>query len=659
MVRRKQKRIKTRDVYFLFGSGHPKDGRVVRSNGFIHFDLVKIEEEEYALCFNFDGKEIRLTGSGCRGWFEGWRAELLFSGFAPVLVLQLAHSDGTRAVWYLGSDGSRLAGHIDELDHGTRQLVRNAAARLLRPLTRSLLEDAQPLLSPIEQDFLYLAQEIKLEIFASVKDLLLPAPETQTVSGSIGYLPIAAREGCQVVLPCKYLNATLQHKFQDTLLETLQAGHHTFRIASPFDGDALEAQGSLCFDDFHFAYRFIDESRDVVFYLIVGYEVSQAYCLYFPVADLLICLPQEIQLSQLIAKHLAIWLPQHFIHFTSEYISYLQGPCCGITSLLRAPPWTHIGHQLWNELTGIDNILKKTNLVGSVEWVVPDGERAVEFYGPIDKLFPQLRGRVLRGLRNATDAIQYVYSNKRLAVRITQSFVSADLRSRVLNHAASSVSTSRDLMRLKHGAKKPIILLGLRVENRTLVNLSSFFHFCIERILMAFPESRFIIDGHNVASARGSKYRSHGECIDEARIVERTEQDIFENLKGHFGDDVVTNSVGLTIAEALQLANQSDFFISPWGAGLAKYRWVCNKPGFIITSKWNLTRRADLGIYDRPDMLEEPSPTYWIDEALVTDQPEAPRIVSAGDHPQWSNFSVHEERTIESILEALRQTVEL
>ena len=34
-----------------------------------------------------------------------------------------------------------------------------------------------------------------------------------------------------------------------------------------------------------------------------------------------------------------------------------------------------------------------------------------------------------------------------------------------------------------------------------------------------------------------------------------------------------------------------------WGAGLAKYRWVCNKPGLLLTGEWNLRHREDLHIY--------------------------------------------------------------
>ena len=629
----------------------------MKPSSFIHPDPLRVIDNQSCLCFDFNGKQIRLAGSGCGGLFEGWRAEFLFSGFAPILILQLAHLDGRRAAWYLGSDGSRLAGHIDELNASSRQLVRNAAARLLRSLTRALLEDPQPTLNGLEQDYLRLDQQIKLEIFNSVKDVLLPPPETQVLSESQGCLPLATRGGRQIVLYHEHLRSTLQHDFQDLLVETLQAGHCAFHMPSPLDGELLEVQGSLCFDDFHFAYRFFDRTHDLVFYLIVGYEVSEAYCLYFPVLDLVIHLPHKTGLSQLIAQHLAIWIPQHFVHFTDDYIKYLQGSTAGITSLLRAPPWTHIGHQLWNELTGIDNLLKATSLKGNVEWAVPDGERAVEFYGAIDKLFPQLQDRVVRGLRDATDAIRYIYSNKRLAVRVTRSLVSADLRARVLSHAAASAPASPDLTRLRDLAKRPVVLLGLRVENRTLVDLGSFYQLCIDHILNEYPESRFILDGHNVAGAGGAKFRSHGERAEDLPVLEQTEQDILKMLQGRFGHDIVVSSVGLTIAESLQLINHSDFFISPWGAGLAKYRWICNKPGFIFTSEWNLTHRGELRIYDHSDMMEDPSPATWIDAALVTDRPDSPRIVSAGNHPQWSNFSIQEELAIETIVEALAQAV--
>lgn len=626
----------------------------MKVSNFIHYDPLRVIQGQSYLCFDFADSQVNLTGSGCGGLGEGWRAEFLFSGFSPILVLQLAHTSGTRSVWYVSSDGSRLAGSVNELDSHSRQLLRSVASRVLQFFTRSLVEDVQPNLRPLERDFLKLDQSIRVEIFELVKELLLPAPEVRVVEREAGITPIlVGNDARPVTLHHDHVFAILTPSFQNVLIDMLQTKNNIFSISSPVTGKSVKVQATLCFDDFHFAYRFFEKDNQFVFYLIAGYEVSETYCLYFPSPNLLICLTNKVALSRIISEHLSIWIAKHFIRFASEYVKHLQNPISGVTSLMRAPPWTHIGHQLWNELTGIDNVLKRTSLESNLSWVVPDGEQAIEFYGRIDDLFPQINGKVIRGLRDATEVIQYVYSNNRLPVRLTQGFVSADLRSRILKHAALLTPISHELAHSLEFKKWPLILLGLRVENRTLIDLKVFYQRCITKILALYPEARFVIDGYNVASAGGHKYRSHGERLEDLSVVEKVEQDIVNSLEEYFGRTAIIKSVGFTVPESLQIINFCDFVVSLWGAGLAKYRWVCNKPGFIITSQWNLAHRSDLRIYDDPSFLENPTPLYWVDPTLVTDHPEASRMVSAGTHPQWSNFSIQEDAVMDRVLETL------
>ena len=628
---------------------------------YLHLDPLRIFEEQSSLCFEFAGQQVRLTGSGCGGLSEGWRVELLFSGLSPILVLQLAHSGGDRSVWYVDSDGSRLAGSIDDLDYSNRQLLRHTALSILCPFARSLLQDAKPVLEPVIRDFLCLDLEIKKQVFSLVQDVLFPQPKLCQIKGNFGSTLMITQEGTrQAVLKHEYLAAILQRNLQDMLLEAIRSGRTAFEVPSPFSGEPLEVQASVCFDDFHFLYRFVDSSSDLVFYLVAGYELSKIYAVYFPQINSAFCLTDQAGLGDLFARHLPSWLSNHLICFGQELARYLQHPIACVTSMVRAPPWTHIGHQLWNELTGIEHLLTKTSIVGNLEWIVPDGDRAVEFYGPIDALFPQLISRVQRGLRDADEGIRYTYANSRLAVRITRDFVSNELRSRILEHAVLSARMRRSLRPIADDANNnagPVILLGLRVENRTLIDLKGFYSRVIEETLSIFPTTRFVIDGHNVPEAGKVKYTSHGERSGDFHLITSAEYGVLNCLTDVFGTTVIIDSVGLTIPENLLLINQCDFFVSLWGAGLAKYRWVCNKPGFVITSRWNLLQRADLRIYDHPAFLEKPTPLHWIDPAFITDHPEAPCIVATGNHPQWSNFSIQEHPVIGQIVKTLSEQI--
>ena len=625
---------------------------------FTHRHIQESIDSKSAIFFKFSDQIVELTASESWNLFEGWRVEFLYSGLSPILILQLVHRAGDRAVWYLGADGVRRGGNVDELDDDVKRILGQKVFAVLKSSFQASLEDPQFVIEPIAHGFLELDQAAKADLTRLAVDRLLASPGVQLINEAPHAIPITVGGSHQqALLKRQYIVSALIQNLQENLVAAVKAGRATFSIPSPINGQVVPVQASLCFGDFHFAYRFVEPHSGIVFYLIAGYELSQCYGVYFPQCHTIFCLPDQLSLARLAAHHLPGWLADHFVTFGKEFADYAARPISKMTSMLRAPPWTHIGHQLWNELTGIDKLLQNTALNDTVEWIVPDGNASIEFYGAIDDLFPPLRGNVRRGYVNTLDEIRYIYENNRLAIRITRDFVSADLRTRILDFAALSAPVMARQAQETFGCNHPLILLGLRVENRTLVDLTTFYMLLITAIQSAFPAARFLIDGHNASRSGGHKYRSHGERAEEANAVIEAEREIERRLVAQFGESTVASAIGLTVPENLLLINQCDFFVSMWGAGLAKYRWVCNRPGFVITSSWNLTHRSDLRIYDHPSHLQNSTPIYWVDPALVTDHPDAPRMVTAGHHPQWSNFALQKETVIRNILEALNQHV--
>jgi hypothetical protein len=84
-------------------------------------------------------------------------------------------------------------------------------------------------------------------------------------------------------------------------------------------------------------------------------------------------------------------------------------------------------------------------------------------------------------------------------------------------------------------------------------------------------------------------------------------------------------------------------FFSVWGAGLAKYRWTTNTPGFVLSNAWNLRHKRDLRIYDAPEFIENPTPLVFVDVACVTDRGDLEplvRVVGGQDPSSYANFDV-------------------
>lgn len=160
-----------------------------------------------------------------------------------------------------------------------------------------------------------------------------------------------------------------------------------------------------------------------------------------------------------------------------------------------------------------------------------------------------------------------------------------------------------------------------------------------------------VIDGHNAREGGvdgNAVIESHGESL-ATRSPLQTERDIASQLRASAAgmDVTILDTLGAGMASSLAWALLCDCFLSVWGASLAKFRWVCNKPGLVVSSQANLLHRDDLHIYDSPQYMEAPTQLLFADPAAVVDDPDAPRLVPVSlGNPFFANFRVDHGRVL-------------
>ena len=150
-----------------------------------------------------------------------------------------------------------------------------------------------------------------------------------------------------------------------------------------------------------------------------------------------------------------------------------------------------------------------------------------------------------------------------------------------------------------------------------------------------------VFDGHN---ARGktrsdetiSSYRE-GAATQSPLAVERS---LVAAMRQRCAGQPVTllDTLGEPLAVSLAWAQACDGFVALWGAGLAKYRWIANKPGFIISSRWNLEKKGDLHLYDVEEYMDAPTPVVFVPSDVMQDLPAAPMLVPF-EHASYCNFT--------------------
>ena len=318
-------------------------------------------------------------------------------------------------------------------------------------------------------------------------------------------------------------------------------------------------------------------------------------------------------------------LTQHIFDFPFEVFSYLSKPSLGRGCMVAAQ---HMGHSLWNDLTGLER-LEKLDLLKLVKsFVVLKG---AEPYGILEdkfKIKTEL-GLVRYSYLQWKEQIANCYYNNLLWIRATDNYVTDSLAVKILDDTPHAKKEIGDEL---------TVTFGLRMENRTWINQREGWVEIIHHLSKKFPKLTVIIDGHNSSKHSGT-LKSAGESQQHS-IVDK-ENELVQHLKNQvYSSEVCIKScIETTLIENIKEINKSDFFIAPWGAGLAKYRWVCNLPGIIMTSTWNLKSRPDIRIYDSLEYRENSVESDFLESIYIEDIGNESAIVKS-ELAQKHNFKV-------------------
>ncbi len=545
-------------------------------------------------------------------------------------IIELLHDDGHRAEWFFDGAGQH-SNTMAPWSDGTRDALRTAFRPAVAALRDSLLPTHPVRLDPRQtaalQDFLRLGPGLRDTIAAALQSELLPDPDQCNI-GAPGSPPLpwadpsALRHCLSVVL-------------QDRLVQAMREGSLTW--PSPVDGADMPCSGAFTLDDFNSLFRFFDQASGLDIFVLATEHVSRVAGLYLPARGMAISLGGDQ--ARMLRQHCATlgrYVLHHLAYFAdSLFIGRSQPAAPGrFATFLRPGTSAHLGHQLWNELTAIDALVAALPRNHLPQWLVagtPGHE--TEFYGPVDALFPEITGRVSRGFPDQRALIRHAYENQLILFRATRERVGDGLRRRVMAHAARHAPAVR--------AAGRILLIGLRVENRTVTNLDALCALVIEEAMRLHPGCTVVFDGHNARGETRSDetISSHHEGFASQSPL-AVERGVVENMRQRFAGQPVTllDTLGEPLAVSLAWSQACDGFVALWGAGLAKYRWVANRPGLIVTSRWNLENKGDLHLYNVEAYMEDPTPLAFVPGDVMQDLPSAPMLVPF-DHASYSNFT--------------------
>lgn len=572
---------------------------------------------------------------------ENWQAlhAVVAQGFT---ILELLHDQGTRAEWFFNGAGQQ-SNTMEPWPDDTRAALRAAFRPAVTTLRDTLLPTypvaPQPAQTEALHDFLRLGPGLRDAVASALQAEVLPDPALCDIDAPGAAPPPWADPAA--------LRRALSVDLQDRFVAAMRTGALTW--PSPVDGADMPCTGAFTLDDFNSLFRFADWSSGLDILVLATEHLSRVSGLYVPAHGLAVTRGGDQK--RMMLQHspaLGRYVLHHLAYFAGSLLAGRALPAAParFATFLRGGASAHLGHQLWNELTAVDALVEALPPERLPEWLVPGQPgHGIEFYGPIDALFPEIAGRVRRGFADQRAVIGHAYENRLILFRATREHIGDGLRRRVMAHAARGAPALPPRGRT--------LLVGLRVENRTVTDLEAFCALVVEEAIRwqaggtpSVPPGgapvTLVFDGHNArGDARSDEtISSHREVIASQSPL-AVERAVVAALRRRFAGQPVTllDTLGEPLAVSLAWSQACDGFVALWGAGLAKYRWVANKPGFVVTSRWNLENKGDLGIYDAASYMADPAPLAYVRGDAVHDLPDAPMLVPF-DHPSYRNFTV-------------------
>lgn len=597
------------------------------------YRLTYVDDQGYAL---EDDKGIRplLRGGAfiTKNYFDGYAITQLVR-FGPFYLLEYKRNETDQyGIWLFDEDANYITDEPSLLDDDRRKqidaTITGHAATLWQALPAAFSGEGLQW----SFDFGRLSLQIRSKLLWS--SCRVRQTYVDVVDFGAGPLPEQIGEGeSSLRLRLASINTVLScaaPAFQDGIVADCAV-----TIPSPVSEERLSTRSCIVLTDFHFAYPFLD--GDTLFFLLCWDHLFLPIGIYFPAQNVVIA--RKYNSAQHHVRYIGDEMVNHFAVYRDEVARYFGDG--GNRHLAVSTRDMHLGHHLWNELTGFDRLISNAHLQ-NVEKVLVYAAEHSEMYGPIDTFFPVFKDRIVRFTNDNPAFIRFVYRENILPVRVSDHYISQRLADTIIKQGREPAFT------LKPDAEIFCVVIGLRVESRAWANQIDGIIAAIEYLLTRVSRLRVILDGYN-------GLRSHG-LTGRAAEARRQEHRIDRVVRGYFAGDarvVFENGLGLKLVDAIAQIAKADLFIAPWGAGLAKYRWICNLPGVIFTGK-ALTADSEITnkIYERTVFRENAFECIYVDPKYVVDLPEYPLLIDYFE-PRLQNFYVEERGLIEAIAAAL------
>ncbi|WP_156955778.1 hypothetical protein [Solidesulfovibrio alcoholivorans] len=256
------------------------------------------------------------------------------------------------------------------------------------------------------------------------------------------------------------------------------------------------------------------------------------------------------------------------------------------------PLFPHLGHALYNVYSAYGTLFD-VSCFHNIEYYVTYNK--TNWFGFIGDLYKNefFFSKNVR-VNDENEIFDFIVNNHAMPIFIKDNYIRASLSRKIVDHSIATCSLEflEKARQVRHTAW-PLILLTLRLGNRSWISQCSGFIDLIINLQKHYPRIHFIIDGMTDSTNNAYGWTHHWMSMDNelemaAKILENTPPGI------------VHNGVGCKMHESITWCHFCDAFIAPMGSGMTKYKWVANKPGvaYANTATLSIPGKHELNVWD-------------------------------------------------------------
>ena len=285
----------------------------------------------------------------------------------------------------------------------------------------------------------------------------------------------------------------------------------------------------------------------------------------------------------------------------------------------------HIGHYIWNVISGWKHLFDLAD-AGLIS--VLTSYQHAHFFGGVTELYENEIKPIAHVLRliDRTEAFGAMLKHRGMSLILRDRNVTHDVAQRVQAWCMEHVPGEfLSMLASFRKTADPIVMITIRLGNRAWIEQENGFIQIITALKAEYSGLGIIIEGLNAPPPGTSTF---------ATMSITSEQAIAERIIAACPTVNFCNAVGCTPAEGVLWCTVIDAFLAPIGAGLAKSRWISNKPGVGYSNRTFLEEGHFEG-YLYSHFREEPSAMLYVGREHISD-------VDDGNHGQIgrANFSM-------------------